>query len=82
MYNALKQLKEGNTLQKYFTEEGINAQEDNTILSRDTILDLIKSYYYLFLGWKALPKVLYTPQKMESINILLEDFTKKINKFL
>lgn len=81
MYNTLKQLKKDNTLQKYFTEEGINALKDNTILSRDTILDLIKSYYYLFLGWKALPKFLYTPQKMETIINFLESFIKKIDKF-
>ena len=79
MYNTLKQLKEGNTLQKYFTEEGINAQIDD--INRDTILDLIKLYYYLFLGWKALPKFLYTPQKVETINNFLESFIKKIDKF-
>lgn len=80
MYNSLKQLKKGNTLQKYFTAEGINAQIDD--INRDTILDLIKSYYYLFLGWKALPKFLYTPQKMETINNFLESFIKIIDKFL
>ena len=80
MYNSLKQLKKGNTLQKYFTAEGINAQIDD--INRDTILDLIKSYYYLFLGWKALLKFLYTPQKMETINNFLESFIKKIDKFL
>lgn len=82
MYNTLKQLKKGKTLQDYFTEEGIKALKDNTILSRDTILDLIESYYYLFLGWKTLPKVLYTPQKMESVNAFLDFFIKKIDKFL
>lgn len=81
MYNTLKQLKKGKTLQDYFTEEGIKALKDNTILSRDTILDLIESYYYLFLGMKALKKVLYTPQKMETINNFLESFIKKIDKF-
>lgn len=82
MYNTLKQLKKSKTLQDYFTEEGIKALKDNTILSRDTILDLIESYYYLFLGWKTLPKVLYTPQKMESVNAFLDVFIKKIDKFL
>lgn len=75
MYNTLKQLKEGNTLQKYFTEEGINAQIDD--INRDTMLDLIKSYYYLFSGWKALLKYLFTSQKMETINNFLESFIKK-----
>ena len=79
MYNTLKQLKKDNTLQKYFTAEGINAQIDD--INRDTILDLIKSYYYLFLGWKALAKFLYTPQKVETINNFLESFIKKIDKF-